>query len=83
MSGGQRARVAIARAIVFNPPLLILDEANAMVEKDLEQEFWAQLAKSRKDKTTIILSHHPENIPHRYTTLMLSGLTQKSLGERS
>ena len=84
LSGGQRARVAIARAIVFNPTILILDEANAMVEKDLEQEFWAQLANSRKDKTTIILSHHPENIPHRYTTLGLSGVRpqQKSLGER-
>jgi ATP-binding cassette, subfamily B, bacterial len=63
LSGGQKVRVAIARAIVFDPPILILDEANAMLESGLERQLWANLLECRKDKTTLILTHHAENIP--------------------
>jgi len=71
LSGGQRARIAIARAIVFKPPVLILDECNAMLEKELELELWNNLAAERKEKTTIILSHHIENIPAVYKQLKM------------
>ena len=72
LSGGQRARIAIARALAFEPAILILDEANAMLEKELEQELWSGLAKDRKNKTTIILSHHTESIPQVYKQLKLA-----------
>jgi ABC-type multidrug transport system fused ATPase/permease subunit len=72
LSGGQRARIAIARAIVSNPPILILDEAGAQLEGDLETELWNNLQADRKDKTTIILSHHIENIPRIYQHMALS-----------
>ena len=71
ISGGQRARIAIARAIIFEPPILILDECNAMLEKELETELWKNLVSDRKDKTTIILSHHTENIPAVYKQLKM------------
>jgi ABC-type multidrug transport system fused ATPase/permease subunit len=71
LSGGQRARIAIARAIVFEPAVLILDEANSMLEKELELELWNNLAEDRMNKTTIILSHHTENIPEVYKQLKL------------
>lgn len=71
LSGGQKARVAIARALLRNPVILILDEATAMLESDLEQRLWSRLAGSRKDRTTLILSHHPANIPHVYTYLAI------------
>ncbi len=63
LSSGQKARVAIARAIVHNPPILILDEANSALEVDLERRLWANLAEDRGGQTTIIFSHHTENLP--------------------
>jgi len=72
LSGGQRARIAIARAVASDPPILILDEAGAQLEAGLETEFWNNLYEDRKDKTTIILSHHFENIPKVYHHFELS-----------
>jgi ABC-type transport system involved in cytochrome bd biosynthesis fused ATPase/permease subunit len=48
-----------------------MDEANAMLESELERELWKNLVNERKDKTTIILSHHTENIPDVYKELKL------------
>ena len=66
LSAGQKVRVAIARAILHAPSILILDEANAGLEPELEERLWRNLAGSRGDKTTIILSHHFEHIPEIY-----------------
>lgn len=74
LSGGQRSRIAIARAIVSDPPILILDEAGAQLESDLETELWNNLVEERKNKTTIILSHHFEYIPKIYEHLELEPL---------
>ncbi|MDH4071132.1 MAG: ABC transporter ATP-binding protein/permease [Ignavibacteria bacterium] len=63
LSGGQKSRIAVARALVNNPRILVLDEANAMLETALEKQFWQNLYELRRDKTTIILSHHFEQIP--------------------
>ena len=74
MSGGQRSRISIARALVSDPPILILDEAGAQLESGLETELWSNLVDERKNKTTIILSHHIENIPKIYEHLELASL---------
>jgi len=66
LSAGQRARLAIARALVLDPAILVLDEANSMLEESLEKELWENLYKARKNKTTIIFSHHTEAIPKVY-----------------
>jgi len=66
LSAGQRARLAIARALVLDPAILVLDEANSMLEESLEKELWENLYKVRKNKTTIIFSHHTEAIPKVY-----------------
>jgi ABC-type multidrug transport system fused ATPase/permease subunit len=63
LSGGQKARVAIARALALDPAILLLDEANVMIEPALENTFWSRLLSQRLHKTTIILTHHPGNIP--------------------
>ena len=72
LSAGQRSRIAIARAIIFNPVILILDEANSMLEEDLEKALWQNIMKERKDKTTIIFSHHTKNIPQIYSHISLN-----------
>lgn len=66
LSAGQRSRLAIARALSIDPAILILDEANSMLEEGLEAELWKNLYEARKDKTTIIFSHHTETIPKVY-----------------
>jgi len=63
LSGGQKSRVAIARALLHSPAILILDEANAMLEPLLEQELWNRLRDHRRSRTTVIFTHHTERIP--------------------
>jgi subfamily B ATP-binding cassette protein MsbA len=75
LSGGQKARMAIARAILFDPAILILDEASAMLERELETELWHNVWNDRQNKTTLILSHHSHNIPKVYEALDLVNLS--------
>ncbi len=71
MSGGERARIAIARAIIHRPAILILDEANAMLGKDIERLLWPALLRERTGRTTLILSHHHEYLPRRFRRITL------------
>jgi ATP-binding cassette, subfamily C, bacterial len=62
ISGGQRQRLAIARAIVTNPPVLILDESTAGLDPVSEAQVLEKLLFYRQGKTTIIISHRPRVI---------------------
>lgn len=62
ISGGQRQRLAIARAIVNDPPLLILDESTAGLDPVSEAQVLNQLLSHRQGKTTILISHRPRVI---------------------
>jgi ABC-type multidrug transport system fused ATPase/permease subunit len=71
LSGGERARIAIARALIHRPAILILDEANAMLGKDIERRLWPALLRERKGRTTLILSHHHEYLPRGFRRITL------------
>jgi ATP-binding cassette subfamily C protein len=62
ISGGQRQRLAIARAIVTDPPILILDESTAGLDPVSETEVLHNLLSQRQGKTTILISHRPQVI---------------------
>jgi ABC-type bacteriocin/lantibiotic exporter with double-glycine peptidase domain len=62
ISGGQQQRLAIARAIINDPPILILDESTAALDPLLESEVLDRILSHRVGKTTIVISHRPRVI---------------------
>jgi ATP-binding cassette subfamily C protein len=62
ISGGQRQRLAIARAIVTDPAILILDESTGGLDPVSEDQVLDQLFKYRQGKTTILITHRPKVI---------------------
>jgi ATP-binding cassette subfamily B protein len=57
LSGGERQRVSIARAILHDPPVLILDEATSAVDSETEKEIQAAIANLVRGRTTIAIAH--------------------------
>jgi len=57
LSGGQRQGVAIARAVINDPPILLLDEPTSSMDYSSEDDIKRRLAEFSKDKTVILISH--------------------------
>jgi ATP-binding cassette subfamily B protein len=57
LSGGQKQRTALARAIIKNPPILILDDAFSSVDVETEEEILRELRQFMKGRTTLLISH--------------------------
>jgi len=57
LSGGQKQRLGIARAILFNAPILILDEATASLDSESEQIIQKSIQNLIKNKTVIAIAH--------------------------
>jgi subfamily B ATP-binding cassette protein MsbA len=57
LSGGERARIAIARALLKNAPILILDEATAALDSDAERLVQAAIERLMQGRTTLVIAH--------------------------
>jgi len=57
MSGGQRQRLAIARALIKNAPILILDEATSALDNESERQVQASLETLMQGRTTLVIAH--------------------------
>ena len=58
LSGGMKRRLLIAKAMVHQPPILILDEPTAGVDVELRNNLWNNVKKLNKEGVTIILTTH-------------------------
>ncbi|MFC1591746.1 ABC transporter ATP-binding protein [Thermodesulfobacteriota bacterium] len=72
LSGGQKQRLCIARALLLNTPILILDDAMSSLDVATTQRLVADLASSRADRTSIIVSNRIATIQHADTILVFS-----------
>jgi ATP-binding cassette, subfamily C, bacterial CydC len=69
LSGGERQRLSIARVILKDAPILILDEVTANLDAETEQKVMAALAQFMHKRTTIIISHRPLGVTQMDHTL--------------
>ncbi len=57
LSGGQRQAVAIARALLYDPPILLFDEPTASIDPSSERRLYTHLEKISKNKTVLLITH--------------------------
>ena len=63
VSGGHRQRIAIARTLLAEPDILILDEATSQIDRDMEEKILQFVFEYRKGKTILVITHN-EKIIH-------------------
>jgi ATP-binding cassette subfamily B protein/subfamily B ATP-binding cassette protein MsbA len=73
LSGGQQQRLAIARAFVKNPQILILDEATSNLDTESEQLIQASMAKLLAGRTTFMIAHRLSTIRQADVILVMEG----------
>ena len=71
LSGGEKQRVAIARTVLKNPPVLVLDEATSALDIGTEREIQAALKEVSKNRTTMVIAHRLSTIVHADEILVM------------
>ncbi|WP_113879389.1 ABCB family ABC transporter ATP-binding protein/permease [Marinobacter nauticus] len=73
LSGGEKQRVAIARVILKNPPVLILDEATSSLDSLSEQAILGALKEVSHQRTTLVIAHRLSTVRDANTILVMDG----------
>jgi subfamily B ATP-binding cassette protein MsbA len=72
-SGGQRQRLAIARALLKNAPVLLLDEATSALDSQTERDVQLALERSMSGRTTLVIAHRLSTIERADRIVVLEG----------
>jgi ATP-binding cassette subfamily B protein len=73
LSGGEKQRVAIARTLLKDPPVLIFDEATSALDSSNERAIQAQLRSAAHDKTTLVIAHRLSTVVDAHEILVMDG----------
>lgn len=73
LSGGQRQRIAIARTLLVNPRILVLDDATSSIDVQVEAEIHKALKSLMKDRTAIVIAHRLSTILLADRVVLLDG----------
>jgi ATP-binding cassette, subfamily B, heavy metal transporter len=71
LSGGEKQRVAIARTLLKDPPILVLDEATSALDSRTEEEIQKTLDRVARNRTTIMIAHRLSTIVHADQIIVL------------
>jgi ATP-binding cassette subfamily B protein len=71
LSGGEKQRVAIARTLLKNPPILIFDEATSALDSANERAIQAELQSVAHNKTTLVIAHRLSTVVDAHEILVL------------
>ena len=72
LSGGEKQRVAIARTLLKNPPILLFDEATSALDSRTEQEILATMNRVSRDRTSLAIAHRLSTIADADEILVLN-----------
>lgn len=82
-SGGQRQRLAIARALIHNTPIYIFDEVTSNIDAESENDIMSVIHNMAKIKTVILISHRLENVVKSDNIILLDNGRIKGNGNHS
>ena len=73
LSGGEKQRVAIARTLLKNPPIVIFDEATSALDSANERAIQAELRSAAQGKTTLVIAHRLSTVVDAHEILVMDG----------
>ena len=83
LSGGEQQRLSIARAVLLDPPVLVLDEATAAADADNEVAIQEALSRFAQGRTLLVIAHRLDTVMHADQILVIHDGTLHEQGRHA